>query len=187
MGFFKTIQLAVKQVLESSKKNFDFENIGYLPRWLILLFDIVLCVIALVITSYIITNVLEKPNQTLEFGRVEFLIIAVNIVFFLFFRTYAGLIRHSSFIDAIRFFLASAGTFLLLLIINFITLFFYKEKLVHISKLIIYFSLSFSFLFLFRVLVKQVFESYFKYTSTSGVTKTLIYGTNTNAIAIANA
>lgn len=187
MSFFKTIQSAVKQVIESSKKNFDFENIGYLPRWLILLFDIVLCVVALVITSYIITNVLEKPDQTLEFGRVELLIITVNVVFFLFFRTYAGLIRHSSFVDAIRLFLASTGTFLLLLIINFTVLFLYNEKLIHISKLIIYFSLSFSFLFLFRVLVKQVFEFYFNYTNTAGVTKALIYGTNTNAIAIANA
>lgn len=187
MSFLKTIQFAMKQVLESSKKNFDFENIGYLPRWLILLFDITLCVIATFITSYIITNVLDKPNQYFEFGKTEILIISVNTVFFLFFRTYAGLIRHSSFIDAIKFFLASAGTFFSLLIANFIFVFMYGEKLLHISKLIIYFSVSFSFLFLFRVLVKQIFESYFKYTSSAGVTKALIYGTNTNAIAIANA
>mgnify|MGYP000173915512 FL=1 len=187
MSFFKTIQLAIKQVLESSKKNFDFGNIGYLPRWLILLFDVALCVIALLITSYIITNVLDKPDQYLQFGTIEVLIIAVNTVFFLFFRTYAGLIRHSSFIDAIKFFLASAGTFFSLLITNFVFVFIYGEKLLHISKLIIYFSISFSFLFLFRVLVKQIFESYFNFTNSSGVTKVLIYGTDTNAIAIANA
>jgi FlaA1/EpsC-like NDP-sugar epimerase len=187
MSFFKTIQLAVKQVLESSKKNFDFGNIGYLPRWLILLFDITLCVIALLITSYIITNVLDKPNHHFDFGSIEVLIVVVNTVFFLFFRTYAGLIRHSSFIDAIKFFLASAGTFFSLLITNFIFVFVYGEILLHISKLIIYFSISFSFLFLFRVLVKQIFESYFNYTNNTGVTKALIYGTNTNAIAVANA
>lgn len=187
MSFFKTVQSAVRQVLESSKKNFDFENIGYLPRWLILLFDIILCVIALLITSYIITNVLDKPNHHFEFGTIEALIITVNTVFFLFFRTYAGLIRHSSFIDAIKFFLASAGTFFSLLVTNFFFVFMYGEKLLHISKLIIYFSISFSFLFLFRVLVKQIFESYFNFTNSTGVTKALIYGTNTNAIAVANA
>ena len=187
MSFFKTIQLAVSQVFESSKKTFDFENIGYLPRWLIILFDITLCAIALLITSYIITNVLNKPNSFFEFGETEVLILGVNTLFFLFFRTYAGLIRHSSFIDAIKFFLASAGTFFSLLILNYVFVLLKGEKLISISKLVIYFSISFSLLFLFRVLVKQVFESYFKYTNTSGVTRALIYGSNTNAIAIANA
>jgi len=187
MSFFKTIQFAVNQVFESSKKTFDFENIGYLPRWLIILFDITLCAIALLITSYIITNVLNKPNSFFEFGETEVLILGVNTLFFLFFRTYAGLIRHSSFIDAIKFFLASAGTFFSLLILNYALVLLKGEKLIPISKLVIYFSISFSFLFLFRVLVKQVFESYLKYTSTTGVTKALIYGANTNAIAIANA
>jgi FlaA1/EpsC-like NDP-sugar epimerase len=105
----------------------------------------------------------------------------------LFFRTYAGLIRHSSFIDAIKFFLASAGTFFSLLILNYVSILITGEKLLPTSKLVIYFSISFSFLFLFRVLVKQIFESYFQYTSTTGVTKALIYGSNTNAIAVANA
>jgi len=187
MSFFKTIQNAVKQVFKSSKKTFDFENIGYLPRWLIILFDISLCVIALLITSYIITNVLDKPDHYLEFGKIESLIIGVNTIFFLFFRTYAGLIRHSSFIDAIKFFLASSGTFFSLLILNYVFIFIEGEKLLPTSKLVIYFSISFSFLFLFRVLVKQVFESYFHFTNTNGVTKALIYGSNTNAIAVANA
>ena len=187
MSFFKTIQLAVKQVFKSSKKTFDFENIGYLPRWLIILFDISLCVIALLITSYIITNVLDKPDYYLKFGKIELLIIGVNTIFFLFFRTYAGLIRHSSFIDAIKFFLASAGTFFSLLILNYVSILIEGEKLLPTSKLVIYFSISFSFLFLFRVLVKQIFESYFQYTNKNGVTKALIYGSNTNAIAVANA
>ena len=185
--FIKRIKSALDQVLESSKKKFDFDNIGYLPRWLIILFDVILCALALLITSYIITNVLNKPNSFFEFGETEVLILGVNTLFFLFFRTYAGLIRHSSFIDAIKFFLASAGTFFSLLILNYAFLLLKGDKLIPISKLVIYFSISFSLLFLFRVLVKQVFESYFKYTSTSGVTRALIYGANTNAIAIANA
>ena len=187
MSFFKTIKIAVKQVFKSSKKTFDFENIGYLPRWLIILFDITLCVIALLITSYIITNVLNKPDYYLKFGKIELLIIGVNTIFFLFFRTYAGLIRHSSFIDAIKFFLASAGTFFSLLILNYVSILITGEKLLPTSKLVIYFSISFSFLFLFRVLVKQIFESYLQFTSTTGVTKALIYGSNINAIAVANA
>jgi len=187
MSFLKTIELAVRQIFKSGKKNFDFENIGYLPRWLIILFDITLCAIALLVTSYIITNVLNKPNNYFEFGKNDILILGVNTLFFLFFRTYAGLIRHSSFIDAIKFFLASAGTFFLLLILNYVFVLLKGDRLIPIAKLVIYFSISFSLLFLFRVLVKQVFETYFKYTNASGVTRALIYGANTNAIAVANA
>ena len=104
MMFIKKIKLATRHVFESSKKKFDFENIGYLPRWLIILFDIILCAAALLFTSYIITNVLNIPNYYFEFGTTEVLILGVNTMFFLLFRTYAGLIRHSSFLDAINFF-----------------------------------------------------------------------------------
>ncbi len=188
MSYFKAISVATKQVIESSKKRFNFENINYLPRWLILLFDIVICFVALFVTKYILATVAGAVN-TLDFlylNTSDYAIISTNIFFFLILRTYAGLIRHSTFIDAVKFFLASSATFIGLLVVNFAFVYFKKLAFTTPAKLVIYFSISFSFLFLFRVLVKQVYEAFF--VSTNGaVENALIYGDGDNAIAVANA
>ena len=186
MNFFKTLNTAINQVIESSKKRFDFENISYLPRWLILLFDITICFAALLITEYIIFNVAGGSFDLFKIGKSDVAIVATNLFFFLILRTYAGLIRHSTFIDAVKFFLASSATFVSLLIINFCFKYLGYSQFTSIAKLVVYFSISFSFLFLFRVFVKQVYEILF--VSTNGeVESVLIYGDGANAIAIANA
>ena len=108
---FRKLKQALFQVLESSRKKIDFKNINYLPRWAILCFDSTILLIALVITKIIIGNL---QNSTLYISYLptvqELIVVFVNIIFFIFFRTYAGLIRHSTFIDAVKFFLASAAT-----------------------------------------------------------------------------
>ena len=187
MSYIKSLNHAIRQVLESSKKRFDFENLNYLPRWLILLFDILICIGATVATSFILNNISGRITDFREIRLDDVLIVASNTFYFLLFRTYAGLIRHSSFIDAVKFFFASTGNFLTLLVVNYVFIFLKKENIFLTSKLIIYYSLSFSFLFLFRVFVKQIFDAFFKFSSSGKNERALIYGTGTNAIAVANA
>ena len=188
MSYLKSIGAATIQVIEFSKIRFNFENINYLPRWLILLFDIVICFSALLITKYILFSVSGRSNS-LDFLYFEFndlMVILTNVLFFLILRTYAGLIRHSTFIDAVKFFLASSATFIVLLISNFTIIYFNNDQFISPAKLVIYFSISFSILFLFRILVKQVYEAFFIHTN-GDVESALIYGDGDNAIAVANA
>lgn len=187
------IREALKQVLKSSKKRIDFKNLGYLPRWLILCFDMFICCVALLITSAIVNNIsITDLNTTasetfLGLAPRAGLILITNLLFFIFFRTYAGLIRHSTFIDAIKFFLASLATLITLLVVNYSHLIINGDPLFMTPKLFIYFVMSFSFLLLFRVLVKQVFEAYFDYATKEERINVMIYGIDTNAIAISNA
>ena len=182
------IKYAFKQVLKSSKKKIDFKSIGYLPRWLILCFDMFICLMAVMLTSFIVSTINTFDQYSfISILPEAVLILMTNLLFFLFFRTYAGLIRHSTFIDAIKFFLASLATLITLLVVNYSYLIFRKEQLFLIPSLFIYFALSFSFLLLFRVLVKQVFEAYFNSYTQEDQINVLIYGIDTNAIAISNA
>ncbi len=186
MSYFKTLNTTVQQVIESSKKRFNFTNLNYLPRWLILLFDTTICFIALFLTDFIVSNVSGSFFNIFSFNRYDAIIIAVNVFFFLVLRTYAGLIRHSTFIDAVKFFLASSATFISVLLLNYGLQYLIGKEITTLAKLVIYFSISFSLLFLFRVLVKQAYEAFF--TGSSDLVETaLIYGDGTNAIAIANA
>jgi FlaA1/EpsC-like NDP-sugar epimerase len=175
------------QVLESSRKRLRFENFGYLPRWIIFSIDIFICVISLIITSFIVRKLSGFDLGAYLVHRTELAIVVVNIFFFIILRTYAGLIRHSSFIDAVKFFLASAGTFFSLIIVDYIFYLVHDENVFEFSKLVIYFSISFTILFLMRVFVKQIYENFIKSSNSDSVIKVLIYGVDENAIAIANA
>lgn len=177
---------ALGQVLESSKKKIDFKNIGYLPRWSILGFDTAIIVISLIITKFIICKI-NGEAFTFSFSSTELLIIAVNIVFFILYRTYAGLIRHSTFLDAVRFLIASLSTIIVILVIYYCYYLYSSEFIIFIPELFIYSFISFSGLFLFRVLVKQVFEVYINFSLKADELKVLVYGTDENAITIANA
>ena len=182
----KKFRQASKQVLKSSKKRLDFKNIGYLPRWAILGFDSSIVFIALIVTKLIISRI-KGLSFTFSFSTTELIIVFVNIVFFVLYRTYAGLIRHSTFLDAVRFFIASVSTMVTVLVSYYIYYLYSGLEIIFIPQLLIYTVISFCGLFLFRVMVKQVFEVYLNYSNEENELEVLVYGTDKNAIAIASA
>jgi FlaA1/EpsC-like NDP-sugar epimerase len=172
-----------------SKINIDFrlENLGYLPRWLVLMFDVLLLFMASLITFLFFSGLrLHYIKNELLFISLS-LYFCVNVFFFWLYRTYSGIIRHSSYVDALKLFFAQFFSFTILLAINYYFFIFHDRKLFLNTGLVINGFLSFSFLFLYRVIVKQTYERYFNASNNSNLTRALIFGTNDNAIALANA
>ena len=167
--------------------NFRLENLGYLPRWLVLLFDILVLFMAALIT------LLFFRGLRLHYIKNDFLFeclslyFVVNVFFFWAYRTYSGIIRHSSYVDALKLFFAQFFSFTILMVINYFFLLFLDRKLFLNTGLVINGFLSFSFLFLYRVIVKQTYERYFNQGEKTNLTRALIFGTDANAIALANA
>jgi FlaA1/EpsC-like NDP-sugar epimerase len=183
---FKRFKQALLQVLESSKKRLDFKNIGYLPRWAILGFDSTILLLSLLTTKLIVSKIKDQVFD-FSFSTTEVVIIFVNIAFFILYRTYSGLIRHSTFLDAVRFLVASISTLITVLVAYYIVYLYSGSEIIFIPALLIYTVISFCGLFLFRVLVKQVFEVYLNYSDKENELKVLVYGTDENAITIASA
>ena len=183
---YKKFKQALSQVLESSKKRLDFKNINYLPRWVILGFDFFIVVVSLVTTKLIISRIKDQSFD-ITFSSTELVILFVNVVFFILYRTYAGLIRHSTFLDAVRFLVASISTLIVILVSYYAYYLYNATEIIFIPTLLIYSVISFCGLFLFRVLVKQVFEVYLNYSNKDNELRVLVYGTDENAIAIASA
>jgi FlaA1/EpsC-like NDP-sugar epimerase len=177
---------ALYQVLDSSKKRLDFKNIGYLPRWAILGFDSTILLLSLLTTKLIVSKIKDQVFD-FSFSTTEVVIIFVNIAFFILYRTYSGLIRHSTFLDAVRFLVASISTLITILVAYYIVYLYSDSEIIFIPALLIYTVISFCGLFLFRVLVKQVFEVYLNYSDKENELKVLVYGTDENAITIASA
>ncbi|GGI56297.1 polysaccharide biosynthesis protein [Winogradskyella haliclonae] len=183
---YKRFKQALYQVLESSKKRLDFKNIGYLPRWAILGFDSTIIFISLLVAKLVVSKIKNQPFE-LSFSTTEVVIISVNIAFFILYRTYAGLIRHSTFLDAVRFLVATISTLITILVVYYINYLYNSTEIIFIPSLLIYALISFCGLFLFRVIVKQIFEVYLNFSNKQNELKVLVYGTDENAIAIANA
>lgn len=184
---YNRLRNAVFQIFESSRRKIDFSNLGYLPRWLVLLFDIFTCVFAIYITKFVVSSISLHQIESLYLSPSEGIILGVNVFFFLILRTYAGLLRHSTFIDALKLFIASSFTFGFLSITHFVYKYFTSVELFSVGKLVIFFTVSYSLLFLIRVFVKQIFQVSYNIIGGGKISKTLIYGSDSNAIAIAKA
>lgn len=114
-------------------------------------------------------------------------LFSVNIFFFWLFRTYSGIIRHSSYIDAVKLLFSQMAVLVLFLFFNFAYELLYGEKAFLNTAFFINIVLSFCGLFLYRVIIKQTFEIYFSERGTNKLIRTIIYGTDANAISVANA
>lgn len=177
------IKEIIKLFLRYTPFNFSFENIGYIPRWLVFWFDLQITAIVLVFVG-IITNDFSLLFLNKQFIPLIFIALSSTSVCFIIFKTYVGLIRHSSYIDAVKLFFASFCSALFLLIINFI---FFKVKGYFLFEhlFLILFSLGlFVSLFLFRGLVKVVYTQYLSKNPSSNE-KVFVLGTSQNSISIA--
>ena len=139
---YNRLRNAVIQIFESSRRKIDFSNLGYLPRWLVLLFDIFTCVFAIYITKFVVSSISLHQIESLYLLPSEGIILGVNVFFFLILRTYAGLLRHSTFIDALKLFIASSFTFGFLSITHFVYKYFTSVELFSVGKLVIFFTVS---------------------------------------------
>lgn len=178
---------AIRYSLSKQDTALDLRNIKYLPRWAVLLIDIFLVSVSCLLTIFIIVDLTPNYYTLLSFPSKAFLVVLVNLFYFLLFRTYAGIIRYSSNIDALKLLLATACSFLTLVLINYTTLFIAGERIFLIGGLLINLWISFSLLFLFRLGVKQVYEFFKLVHKNEVLERAVILGADENAISIAGA
>ena len=177
------ILTTIKDILSSKK----FSNISYLPRWIIFAIDVFIVSVASFIT-YVIVHSLNVPNYTIINIFFQYcIVVSVNAFFFIFFKTYSGIIRHSTFIDGVKLLVATSVSYMMLMVINYSFLLFTEDKLLLTTGLFITYVISFLLLFLFRILVKFLFEKYLQVEDKKHLIRAIIYGADANAISVANA
>jgi FlaA1/EpsC-like NDP-sugar epimerase len=119
----------------------------------------------------------------------EFIVffLIINVFSFWLFRTYSGIIRHSSYIDAVKLLFSQVSVLVFFLLFNLFYELNFQEKAFLNTALFINTVFTFCGLFLYRVIVKRTFELYFSDNSKRKLVRTIIYGTDANAISVANA
>ena len=149
--------------------------------------DFSILLIAFLFTKFIINGVGQPYIIGLNKVSYVFILLGFNMFCFWLFRTYAGIIRHSSYIDAVKLLLSQLSVLVFFLVFNLFFEFFTGGKAFLNTALFINMVLSFCGLFLYRVIVKQTFEHYFQEKSDIKLIRTIIYGADANAISVANA
>jgi FlaA1/EpsC-like NDP-sugar epimerase len=177
---------ALKFSLASKDSALNLRNLKYLPRWAVFLIDIFLVSLSALLTILIIVDLTPNYYTLLDFPLKAFIIVLTHIFFFFVFKTYAGIIRYSSNIDALKLILATTSSFITLVVINYIAFFVIGQKIYLVGGLLINLWISFSLLFLFRLGVKQIYEFY-KVVLRGDVKRAVILGADENAISIAGA
>ena len=161
-------------------------NIGYLPRWGVLLLDLLIVLIAFVVSYMIGSQILtyDLAARMPIWGQAIFVLVLQG-VFFWAFHTYSGILRYSTFVDTLKVTAAvvANGLFLFLanLIVKYVTN--YINPPFFTTVLVIYVFVAITLLFGWRVIIKTVFE-YIAHRS-KGVDKVLIYGTKSAGLSIA--
>ncbi|MFD0976366.1 polysaccharide biosynthesis protein [Salinimicrobium gaetbulicola] len=172
--------------MQEQLKKVNLSEIGYLPRYLVFIIDIFLLCLALVISLF----VLQAVNVNFDSGVTQhkiFLLLSTNILFFYLFKTYSGLIRHSSFTDIYKLTLASLSTFALVNIIDYGIYFITGTKVFIMAGLLLYTVLSFSFLLIFRVFIKQLYVTYKDLIGKKSKKKVAIIGVEDASISLGKA
>jgi FlaA1/EpsC-like NDP-sugar epimerase len=165
----------------------NIRNLSYLPRWIIVMIDLSVLVVTFFFTLLIFRGTGLQYILTAHDVFFTFSFFAINVFFFWIFRTYSGIIRHSSYIDAVKLLFSQISVLILFLIFNFVYELVYDERVFLTTAFFINVVLSFCGLFLYRVVVKQTFELYLSEKNTTKLIRTVIYGTDANAISVANA
>nr|WP_245683137.1 nucleoside-diphosphate sugar epimerase/dehydratase [Flavobacterium glycines] len=165
----------------------NIRNLSYLPRWIVLGIDLIVLIASFFFTKLIINGIGLHYIGFENKAPYICLILGVNVFFFWIFRTYAGIIRHSSYTDAIKLLFSQISVLVFFVIVNTVFQYFYGFKIYLNTALFMNMVLSFCGLFLYRVVVKQVFEQFFSERNNVNLPRTVIYGTDANALAVANA
>jgi FlaA1/EpsC-like NDP-sugar epimerase len=163
------------------------ENLGYLPRWIILGLDLFIVGCSYLMTVLLLRSLNNAAYDSTDYSVAITFVLLANLFSFGVFRTYSGLVRHSGLTDALRLFKATTLSLVLLLTVNVAYHSLTGSLLFLIPGLWIMYALSFSLLFLFRLSVKFVFDSYLNLAEGGTINRAVIIGTDRKGIAAANA
>ncbi len=150
-----------------------------LPSWTILLFDVLVIVFSVFVaylTRFMFSDVKLMEGEML---RTLAVVIPITLVFFRVFRTYANILRLSSFVDVMHLFVALTLTFGCSLLVTVLWPVAFGYHLTSIPILLIAYIVSFMLLAISRMFIKMLYDYFNLNRSPQRQLNTYIYGTTT--------
>lgn len=145
------------------------------PRWIIFAIDVSLCAVSVLLSFLLRFNFYLTDIRPEWISRAIGIILPVNVVLFVVFRNYAGIVRYTGIQDAIRILRVTTMATIVLFVVNGIYAYNQPDgNLIPYSIIVIHFLCSSLLLISYRTLIKQVFD-YFQHQNVTK-RKALIFG-----------
>lgn len=162
-------------------------KLRYIPRWLVILIDVLIILLSILLSRLFLRNLDVRVNFPEYTVQKRFLLIGTNVLFMYVFKTYAGIIRHSTFFDFFKIILSSGSTLISLLIINYLWQMGMGMSLFLYPNLFLYFLISVSIMFFFRMVTKQFFNILIDIKGASSKVRIAVVGVGEASVALARA
>lgn len=175
-----------KNKMTSGDNYLRISSLRYLPRWMVFLIDVCILFVSLGTAFFILNKITILPKY-LPIEWKYIVIIGTNIIFMYVFKTFAGIIRHSTFIDIQKIFWSSFITVVFLLVLKYSTFWLTKIKLFYTPLLLLYFVISFTALLVFRLAVKQAFYFVKHVKASTQKKRIMVLGISDHSVAMAGA
>jgi FlaA1/EpsC-like NDP-sugar epimerase len=175
-----------KNNMTSGDNFLRISSLRYLPRWMVFLIDVCILFVSLGTAFFILNKITILPKY-LPIEWKYIVIIGTNIIFMYVFKTFAGIIRHSTFIDIQKIFWSSFISVVFLLVLKYSTFWLTKIKLFYTPLLLLYFVISFTALLVFRLAVKQSFYFVKHVKASTQKKRIMVLGISDHSVAIAGA
>lgn len=172
--------LSIRKIVDSyfSKRTF--------PHWCVLLLDSAILFLSGVFVYWCFNRGTALQLNFWPLTYLMLLCVGVHFIFFAIFRTYSGIIRYSSFNDLIRVALAMGCSALAVIAVHFFTKSCPSRVFAHVQvrHILIAEAIATGLMWLLRVSIKWVYDTYFR---TEGAKNVFIYGIRAGGIGLAKA
>lgn len=172
--------LSIRKIVDSyfSKRTF--------PHWCVLLLDSAILFLSGVFVYWCFNRGTALQLNFWPLTYLMLLCVGVHFIFFAIFRTYSGIIRYSSFKDLIRVALAMGCSTLAVIAVHFFTNSCPSRVFAHVQvrHILIAEAIATGLMWLLRVSIKWVYDTYFR---TEGAKNVFIYGIRAGGIGLAKA
>ena len=159
----------------------------YLPRWIVVLLDVFLCAISLLLVYFILLGTPLRFPSIISIPQQALSLLAINVLFFFVFKTYSGIIRHSTFTDIVKLVFSSFFTAISVVIISYAAFYSNGTKIFLTTSVVLYMLLSFTIMLLFRIVVKETYQ-YIKNNTVGSLKKRVaIIGVDDHTISLGRA
>lgn len=174
------MMLSIRKIVDSyfSKRTF--------PHWCVLLLDSAILFLSGVFVYWCFNRGTALQLNFWPLTYLMLLCVGVHFIFFAIFRTYSGIIRYSSFNDLIRVALAMGCSALAVIAVHFFTNSCPSRVFAHVQvrHILIAEAIATGLMWLLRVSIKWVYDTYFR---TVGAKNVFIYGIRAGGIGLAKA
>ena len=162
-------------------------ELRYIPRWSVILIDISIVLLSIFFSHFFLEKLHVRINFPQYILEQKILLIGINMLFMFVFKTYAGIIRHSTFFDFFKIILSSGSTLVTLLIINFLIEIWLGKSLFLYPYLFLYFFISVTVMFLFRMFTKQFFNVLIDFKGSASKVRVAVVGVGDASVSLARA